>query len=715
MPDTIAPVPDSGSPTLRHILTNPTRIVKWLGLLTCPLGAALSFGLQPMMGKILLPRLGGTAATWLGAALFFQFALLVGYAWGLWLSRLSTRAQAAAVGTLSILAIVTFHAPDSFSQDPSVLGVVASLSTACLPAMVLLFSLSPWLHSWRERLGMNEPYALYALSNIGSLLALFLYPLLIEPLVGIADQTTFWRGLCGVIAATISVAALALWLGEKNHSIPPPRPFSARHIHPLAWPGWITLSALSCATMLAATQLVAAEIGSTPLAWVGPLGVYLAGFALIFSGRWQPWMTGVAIVGLGLSLAAFMSMKGFGSATTDGARLIVLIICCGFASLVGTALLYSTRPGQGGAWFYLALAAGGTLGGIVSIWIVPALFFRPVEFPVLAAVLLAIGLFWGSRWRHFGAACACLALSVGPVLIIGSRQAMEERLGDGILAHYRDIHGHLMVKIDHRSVVLSSATTTHGTQLTETSETRLRPTLYYTESSAIGRALISLQAERPSLRLAIVGLGSGTLAAYSRPTDELVFFDIDPKVEAVARNHFTYLSDARGNIRIKLADGRKALADTNEDFDLIIIDAFMGDGIPAHLLTREALEIYQSRLRARDGLLVVHSTLRYSDLYPIIAATASTLRMESLEVTTDISHSLDAKDWDANRSSYILIGSHRQAEDWADWYPHEEDEGRVKRSLTRLTAVVAGPRNIWTDDRAAALDVVDLSRWLFTP
>lgn len=704
---------DANTPALPRLAPlSADRIVVALGLVASPLGAALAFLLQPMMGKILLPRLGGTAATWLGAALFFQISLLLGYAWGLWVARLAPRLQAAAIAGLALVALVTFHAPDAFSGEPDIPGVIFSLAASCLPAMVLLFSLSPWLHAWRERLGLAEPYALYALSNLGSLLALLLYPFVIEPIFGLGDQLLVWRALFVLLAAALVVGVVALWRTGPRAPGPAASPATPATIPLAAWPGWIALSALTCAVMLAATQLVAAEIGSIPLAWVGPLGVYLASFTLIFSGRWRPWMTGTALVGLALSLAAYMALKGFGSATVDGSRLLALTAACGFACLLGNALLHAARPARGGEWFYLALAVGGALGGVASIWLVPALFARPVEFAVGSAALLAAGLFWGSRWRHAGALAACAALALGPVLVIGSRQAAEDRVGDGVLAHYRDVHGHLMVKTDASSVVLSSATTTHGTQLTETPEARVRPTLYYTESSGVGRAIQGLQASRPALRIAVVGLGAGTLAAYARAGDEIVFFDIDPKVETVARRHFSYLADSRGKIRVEIADGRRALAASADDYDLIVIDAFMGDGVPAHLFTREALEIYQGRLRARDGLLVIHSTLRYSDLYPIVAATAHTLRMETLAVTTDISEGLENRDWDARRTSYILAGSPARAKDWADWYPLEDPDGRVKRALTRLTAVIAGPRNTWTDDRAAALDVLDLSLWL---
>lgn len=698
----------ASSPSTKLELPSSVKIISWLGVAVAPLGAALAFIIQPMMGKLLLPRLGGTSATWLGAALFFQLSLLLGYAWGLWLSRRPVKFQLVSIAVLCVVAVAAFHAPDSFSGSPTIPAVGLSLSVSCLPVMMLLFSLSPWLHAWRERLGAPQPYALYAISNIGGLGALLAYPLVVETLLPLSDQLAIWRGFLVLLAALVTGGCLLLWSAEKRNPSPPSALVSPSGIPVDKWPVWIALSAVSCAVMLAAVNLVAVEIGSTPLTWVGPLGVYLASFALIFSGRWQPWMTGASAVGLALSLAVYMMLKGFGAATVDGPRLLALVACCGFASLVGNALLHETRPLRGGEWFYLALAIGGAIGGLASIWIVPAVFAKPVEFAVGASVLLAAALFWGARWRHTGTAAACLAIATGPVFILGWKQADADRMETGMISNYRDENGYLMVKTDASSVVLSSATTQHGTQMIENDETRRRPTLYYTESSGVGRAITRLQTARTSIRVAVVGLGAGTLATYARPGDEFVFYDIDPKIETVARTHFSFLADCRGQARVELADGRRALAESGEDFDLVVIDAFMGDGIPAHLLTREALAIYQLRTKARDGLVIIHASTRHSRFFPIIAATAKTLRQESLGVETDIKSSTESSDWDPAISNYILLGSPARANEWNFWFAREEDDGRVSRSLVRLDAMMTSPFGIWTDERSAMLDVLDI-------
>lgn len=690
----------------------PVRIVSALTLCAVPLGAALAFVIQPMAGKAMLPAMGGTAATWMGSTLFFQIALLLGYVWGLGISRLELRGQFIAQLVLGLLAVSTFRLPNNQTGEPSLGFVFWTLAISNLPAATMLFSLSPWVHSWRERLAMPEPYALYAISSLGSLGALLLYPVAVEPNLTLAAQEGIWRALFILVALLAVCGVLALWkLSPPATRVRADKPkgFSLPKVAV-----WIALSALPCMVMLGAVGQVSGEIGSTPLAWAGPLGVYLAAFAIVFSGRWRPWLTGVAVAGLGLALAAYMVHKGFGVATVDGLRFWLLLLLCGLASVVTVALLHSTRPETGGAWFYLVIAVGGVLGGLLSLFAIPALFSRPAEFPVLSGLVLAGGLFWGARWRNAGTAAACLALALGPVFLLGGKQAVEDRMGNGVITHYRDVNSHLMIKTDAISAVLSSDTTTHGSQLTETPESRRRPTHYYTESSAAGLTIAYLQAQRPSLRIGVIGLGAGTLAVYARAEDEMVFFDIDPKIEPVARNHFTYLKDCRGKVSVRLADGRKALENENAgDFDLIVVDAFMGDGVPHHLLTREALEIYQSRLLKRDGMLLIHATMRYSNLFPRVAATTRTLGWEAVGVETNIHSALKDKDWDAASSNYIVSAREPLLQTVIEKMPYDEDDGRIQRSITRLNAVLSGSNTIWTDQMSAALDTIDINKWLF--
>ncbi|MCX6939030.1 MAG: fused MFS/spermidine synthase [Verrucomicrobia bacterium] len=688
-------------------------------LVVVPLAAALSFVGQPMLAKPLLHAFGGTAATWLGSMVFFQTTLLLGYAFALWLERRPPTTRLLSVLGLITLAILSFHLPDTTPANPSIAAVIGRLVLASLPAYLLLFSISPLLHSELERRHHPAPYGLYAFSNLGSLAALVLYPLLIEPRLNLSTQKVVWHALLIALGGVLALLMHTLWResvqtrreGNSSPDLPlTPTPFP----RPLTFLGWTLLAAATCATMLSATNLVASEIGSQPLSWVGPFGVYLASFALTFAGRWQPWMSATAIVALATSLTGYFGVKGFGWQTVDGERFWWLLLVCGSACTVGHALLHERRPARGGSWFYLALATGGMLGGWFSVWGAPRLLSLPWEFPLLAGALLATGLAWTLRWRGFVGPFFATALLALPLGTLALRQVNEMKSGGKTFVTYRDIHGDLLVETAAESVVLSSGTTSHGSQLTADPAARRRPTFYYTENSALGRAIQRLQAERPSLRIGAIGLGAGTLAAYLRPTDEIVFWDIDPKIEKVAREHFSYLADSPGKVRVELSDGRRALAASNEDFDLILMDAFMGDGVPAHLLTRQALQLYQTRLTAREGLLVVHASVRYSDLFPVVAVTASTLNWRAFAVRTEITAATDTQDWDARESTYILaapIGKIAKIKSWFDQL--EEDDGRVRREITELTSTVNSQRDVWLDDRQSGMDTLDLNRYLF--
>ena len=230
----------------------------------------------------------------------------------------------------------------------------------------------------------------------------------------------------------------------------------------------------------------------------------------------------------------------------------------------------------------------------------------------------------------------------------------------------------------------------------------------------MGRAIEEIQKTHPAVNIGAVGLGAGTLAAYARPSDTIDFWDIDPKAIRIARDFFTFVPDSRGKIHIQQSDGRKGLEASSTDYDLIVIDAFCGDAIPPHLLTREALATYFKRLEKRQGILVIHTSNRYSTLFPIVAATAHTMRWSTLNVFTEISQTTSDRDWDADGrvSQYLLLCRPTQVKLVASWLPAEEDNGRVKRTVTPYDPLPPGRAVVWTDDRHAALDALDLRRYL---
>ena len=620
------------------------RALAWTIVPAVSLASFLSFSVQPLVGKLLLPAQGGAASTWLGTMLFFQIALLLGYGWSVWLLRRRPLVQVGAMAGLALVALLGTRLP--WVQEGSwtgLGGILVTLVVATLPAMVLLFSTGPLMHGWLRGRGQPVPYHLYALSNAGSLAAVLLYPFLIERRIGLADQMFFWHGFLAVLAGLLGLAGL---LFLRTTAPAPLHEEAAEPIPARSIAAWLGLSAATCIGMLGATHHLAAEIGSTPLAWVGPFGAFLLSFLVTFSGLWQPRFTLACLGWLAVSLTGFLLTKGVGNATVDGWAAFWLLSLTAAGSFFGNGLLYETRPAQRFAFFYLVLAAGGVLGGLFASVGAPFFFLRPSEFLVVSCLLLLLGLLRLLERRNGLTVAIASLIVVAPVLGLVWKQTADEATGALRIRRFRNIYGYSLVRFQEQALILSSETTTHGTQIVRDAEARRRPTFYYSESSGAGRIIEETRNANPSMHLGVIGLGAGTLAAYGRPADQIDFWDIDPKAVRIAREFFTFLADSPAKISIIQTDGRKGLEQSKSDFDLLVVDAFCGDAIPAHLLTREAFATYFQRLEKRQGLLIVHASNRYSTVFPIIAATARSLGWSAVNVLTEITGPAAARDWD---------------------------------------------------------------------
>jgi predicted membrane-bound spermidine synthase len=681
-----------------------------------PLASFLALSIQPLMGKLLLPVYGGTSATWLGTMLYFQLALLLGYAWAAWLVRQRAIVQVTATTVLALLAVLTFHLPSGqIDTTPRIAIVVWRLAVSTLPAMALLFGTSPLLHGWLRQRGQEVPYYLYAISNAGSLVAVLFYPFVIEPSLGITEQTLFWRGILAIVAGLLALAGYIILRTSAEASDRPAPEGPAEVLSPGLVAIWLGLSALTCIGMLGATFHLASEIGSNPLAWAGPFGVYLLSFTVTFSERWRRWMTMTTTVWLAVSLAGFMVTKGFTAATVNAWTAWWLLSLTASGSFLGNALLHSLRPAQRFERYYLILAAGSVLGGLLSVTVIPQLFARPVEFVLASVALLTTGMLWLTGRRESSIAIVTASVLLAPVIGLGLHQAGLETATGARVHHLRDLYGHVMITLNPQNVVLSNDTTTHGSQFTADAAARRRPTLYYTESTGVGRVLERLQADRPTMRVGVIGLGAGILSTYARKDDTYDFWDIDPKVIRIAREYFTFVAESAGQINLVQRDGRQALAESRSDYDVLILDAFTGDGIPSQLLTREALALYHRRLTARDGLLLVNASTRYSKLFPVVEATARSLGQATIDVVTDISASTNNRDWDPTHTEYLIVCRLERLKEISGWFAEEEDKGRVKHKVTTVEAPLVNPQLIWSDDRNAALDTLELGRFLFEP
>ena len=679
-----------------------------------PLAAFLSFSVQPLAGKLLLPVQGGAASTWLGTMLYFQTTLLLGYGWAVWLLRRRRGFQAAATAGLALAAVVCNRLGwVQASPWTGLGGILVTLAVATLPAMVLLFSIAPLMHGWFRGRDRPVPYFLYAFSNAGGLAAVLLYPLVIERHVGLADQIFLWQGLLWALAGLTVAGGLAfLRCLDAGAPVPDPaaEPAGLRRIAT-----WIGLSALTCLGMLGATHHLTAEIGSGPVAWVGPFGAYLLSFLVIFSGGWQPRFTLACLGWLAVSFSGFMLTKGVSNATVNGPTAFWLLSLTAAGSFFGTGLLHESRPKERFDLFYLSAAAGGVLGGLLASFAAPFLFVRPTEFLVVSCVLLMLGLVRMLGPRQVLPVVVALVIVAAPVVGLVWQQRRAEAAGSMRIRRFRNIYGCSTLRYEEGGLVLSNETTTHGSQLTADAASRRRPTLYYTESTGVGRVIEELQKARPAIAVGVVGLGAGTLATYARPADTMTFWDIDPKAIRIARDFFTFIPDSPGQIHLERRDGRKGLAASRADFDVIVIDAFTGDGIPPHLITREALAVYLARLESRDGILAIHVTNRYTNVVPIVGATAHMLGWSSLEVVTKINKTTPTRDWDFTETHYILVFRPTRLTQIVSWLPEQEDDGRVTRFLVAFEPRPPGETVVWTDDRHAEIDALNLVRYLTNP
>lgn len=658
------------------------------------------------MGKYLVPWHGGSASTWVGTMLYFQTALVIGYAWAFYLLRRPLVFQVRATLGLAALAVVaTWLPPPRLGLPTGMAEVVGSLAFASLPAMTLCFATSLLLHGWLRRHDGQVPYYLYAISNAGSLGALAAYPFLIERHVPLGTQAWVWRGLLAVLGLILTFAALRLRRhpGEDPLATPTaPEPISALR----QW-GWLGLSALTVICMLAATQQLSAEIGSNPLSWVIPLGLYLASFAVTFTGWWPSTLTKLSTAALAVCLTGYMMEKGVGTGVVAGWTAVWLIGLVAFTGLTGNGLLHASRPKRDFMRFYLSIAVGGMAGGLFATLLAPVLFGRYFELIGSSALVLGLGLAVLLERRSPVALAVVLTVVCAPIAGLVQRQITEERDGHTEVIHRRNLYGRIDLTLQPWRITLSHETTIHGAQLTDSPASRRRPTLYYTESTPAGVAISELQLEREFIQVGVIGLGAGTVAAYARSGDGFVFWDIDPKVFEVAQTAFSFLRDSEGDLTLIQADGRKGIEAWAGHFDVVLVDAFSGDSVPAHLLTEEAIGLYLDKLVERGGVVLIHASNRYADLFPVVAASARHHGYQALGVTTDILYATAERDAIPTGSTYIVL----HHPDWAKrmdyWFPLTEGEDdRVLRTLRRLDDEETPPR--WTDSRHSILDVLRL-------
>lgn len=662
------------------------RSLAALFTLTVFVAASLLFLVQPMVAKGLLPLFGGTPAVWTTAMLFFQAALLAGYGLAhLSLSRLGPRRQSRLQLALLGVALLALPlaAPVAPGDGNPLIALLTLLATGIGLPFLALSTASPVLQRWFSVSGHSRaanPYVLYVASNVGSLLALLAYPLLVEPNLSLEAQRLIWSGLYVVFLSLSAGCALVLFpLGRGSNeadllpdltTVEPAEvvvsaPSARTRLHERV--RWLALAFIPSSLMLGVTAFLTTDIASAPFLWVVPLALYLASFVIAFSRYGGVATRAAGLILPFLAVAVATDMLGFVGMPV-ALRLLTHLALFSAAAVLCHGLLSLSRPPVARlTQFYMFLALGGAGGGVVNAILAPELLNVVAEYPLaIGAALLARPSIEGSarrRWLAGGLALALfIAFAVVPMalaipgtsgnlalvlvlafsllvvalpipfgLIISLALMAGIAFGPTALLAERNFFGLIRVIEEGNEHVLISGTTVHGRQLWPPVP-HPAPTGYYHRDGPLG----DLMRMGPQSRFAetgIVGLGSGGMAAYGQPGQRLTFYEIDPAMSAVATDErfFTYLSSTPASIEVLIGDGRLLLADEPKGrFDLLVIDAFSSDAVPAHLLTREAFELYMDRLTS-DGLLVVHISNRFVDLGPVVSAAARDLRHVTLE------------------------------------------------------------------------------------
>lgn len=643
---------------------------------TLLLSAGLVFLVQPLFARVALPLLGGAPAVWTTAVLFFQTVLVLSYLYAHWsIARFGARRQAALHLALvaSALFLLPIGIPGGWTPptggSPVPWLLLTMLASVGLPFFVVSAT-APLLQSWLAATDLpaaGDHYVLYKAGAIGSFAGLLSYPLLVEPRLTLDGQSWLWSGAYGLLMLLLVACAVVLWRSPRRRTAEIDATTPADPIAPGRRLRWLALAFVPSSLMLAVTATLTTDLASIPLLWVLPLALYLGSFVMVFSrgdGAGPYHRLALRAVPVALVVAGGLTVLGnAGPLLLVGglylaAFFIVAVACHG-------ELAADRPPPRDLTRFYAYVAAGGALGGVFNVAIAPAIFNALTELPI-AIVLMAFLLPFGSgSWTDqisarrdllppvlvggatagllyaagnggalewvvlIGAGLACLGLLTSPLrfglaVALAMVAVWAVNVGDHAVIHQeRSFYGIDRVESPPGQFVhvLKNGSTVLGSQLVLDPRT---PTTYYTRSGPMGQLLDDLPERGMASRAAVVGLGAGTMACLSRPGDRWTFFEIDPAVVRLARDKglFSYLHDC-GNPDVTLGDGRRSLARRRDgEFGLIVLDAFNSGAVPVHLLTRQALGVYERKLRPH-GVMAFHISSRYLDLAPVLGNVAA--------------------------------------------------------------------------------------------
>ena len=716
--------------------------------------AALLFVVQPMIAKMLLPLLGGAPAVWNTAIVVFQALLLAGYAYAFALSKLS-RIRVQAIVHVAVLLLILVALPVALPADwqpPAVANpipsVIAVLFLAVGAPFFALAASAPLFQNWFAHTGHAEahnPYFLYAPSNLGGLVALLAYPVVIEPNLRLATQSWSWSG--GFVVLVVLAAACAIFLRSDEIVEAPQAEVTAVAAAAGGVAGlaerlrWLLLAFAPASLLLGVTNFLTTDIAAIPLFWVVPLALYLATFAIVFARK--PMLSHPAMVMLQPVLVLPLVLWLFWQPTLPLWSLFTINLLAFFAAaMVCHGELARTRPATARLTeFYLWLALGGVLGGAFNALAAPVLFNSVIEYPIaitLACLLMPTRvLSLSGRWMDIGLLVLRLAVIGGLVVYLGlTRDTIGVPLASAALAviavavislgrrplwyggaiaaillcanlfdpaqnrtifQKRSYFGVHRVERDGDYHMLYHGTTVHGAQH-RARRLRTEPLTYYAHQGPLGQIFDTI-GRQPGLRdIAIIGLGTGTIACHGKQGESWTYYEIDPTVEEIARDaaYFSYLRDCPAKVEVVPGDARLTLADAPDgQLDMLILDAFSSDTIPVHLVTREAFELYVKKIKP-GGVLAFHISNKFIRLEPVLGRLAEDLGVQARMLIDDELFQVEdvgniyESDWVAmSRDGELLKKIH----EYRDWRPLKK----------------APPGAAWTDDFSNVLSVID---WL---
>jgi spermidine synthase len=649
------------------------------------LGACLLFQIQFLLAKLILPWFGGSPSVWSTSLVMFQVLLLAGYAYAHAIAALPRRAQGlrhaaimAVVLTLLAWRAVAWPSPvtpgGAWKPDPDgspVRQILLLLTGAIGLPFVLLASTSPLLQRWyADRYPGRSPYRLYALSNAGSLTGLLTYPWLIEPHLDVFQQGRWWTALY-VVYALATVTCLRGMRGvDDAHGVNrdgdealgdlAAAPATGQQERPTRLDQilWLLLAAVPAALLQASTTRITQDVAAVPFLWMVPLAIYLLTFIVAFE---LPRLFRRELLTVAVLLGIAATLPEWNTRVTLATTLALLAVIgwCFHGELAARAPAPASLTR-----YFLIVSAGGAAGSALVALGAPVLFDGLVEYPLtLVAAALLLGVIHVVRAEQMELPRARVARVAAVICaLVGGTVAGKTALGwvdltsDAVFTS-RNFFGALRVReqqfeTGERYRRLQHGTTLHGLQYLKGPKTTLATT-YYTTSSGVGLALGALSTLGRPARVGVIGLGTGTLAAYGRPGDAFTFFEIDPQVVALSTAPtplFRYVRDSAATITIVGGDARLSLErDPAYRFDVLAVDAFSSDSVPVHLLTREAFALYARHLRGPGSVLAVHVSNRYLELEDIVRAGGATAGFTSVEVADDIVTN------DHERSTWMLL------------------------------------------------------------